>query len=529
MPEHYKLQLFGSAHVADTLTLEAPRKLVRRKLRHLTAEGYRVSVHGRNPLGFLDLPTEILRMIIIQLDLISLRAFSNSNTHFRRVLQNTPEYHDLVEGAPHFCYLLVQTQLARHFPLHRIHYVLTNSECAVCRGFAHSIFLPGIQRCCYRCLQVDPEFQPITPAIAQRQYGVPKKFLSKLPTLETLPGRYSNDQGAVKTFTKKRRLISRIEARRLGSQKGKDLRWGRDLTWTPGLLSYEAERNMCIIYVGVLNVKESRIEYGLHCKGCALVGEDHGQCPFGRPRRWHCRQYSLPAGIDVEANDQSPPPQHGIKSCAIKTDAIRLYTKQTLLAHVQNCQTAKTLLLKKMVLSETRILTRPIWTLIFVVLPRLFWNIEAYPDEGAPEGIMGVLQASKGDCRFDKLEEATWTLCRHMLQEGERFFRPRTRLVCFIAAINDALRDSLQASDILEELQMLNRQALECQLSEEDPQDLRALAAVRERIAMVVARLTGVVERLCASSDEDVEDGSKVPEDDVKPHVCGKYTLRSRR
>ena len=527
MSEQYKLQFFGSPYIADTLTLEAPRWIIAHKLRQQTANGDMVSIHRRNPLGCLDLPVEILRMIIIQLDLISIRAFSISNTYFRRVLQDIPEYDDLVKGAPQFCYLLVQTQLARHFALHRIYCVLTHSECAVCRGFAHSVFLPGMQRCCYRCLQVDPEFQPITPTIAQWQYGVPKKRLSELPMLESLPGRYSNDQGAVKTFSMKRRLISRMEARRLGSQKGKDLRWGRDLIWTPDLLSHEAERNMCIIYLGVRNAKGLGTEYGLHCNGCVSADVVHRQCSFRSPKSWHCRRYSLPAGIDVEASDQRPPPQHGILSCAIKTDAIRLYTKQTLLEHVQNCQTAKTLVLQKTVIAETRILTQPIWTLIFVVLPSLYWGIESYLDEGAPEGMMGVLQASKSNCRFNRLEEATWTLCRHMFQE--RSFTSRTQLMSFMAAIHDALRDLLQASGILKELQMLNCQILECQLSEEDSQDLRAVAAMREKMAIVVSRLTGMVENVCARSDEDVQDGSKVPQNDVKPHVRGKYNLRSRR
>ena len=110
MPEHYKLNLFGREHIAYPQTLKTPRRIVRPKFKHLAAKGNSVSVHRRNPLGSLDLPTEILRMIILQLDLISLLALGHSNSHFLRVLRNTPEFHNLVKEAPEFCHLLVKTQ-----------------------------------------------------------------------------------------------------------------------------------------------------------------------------------------------------------------------------------------------------------------------------------------------------------------------------------------------------------------------------------------------------------------------------------
>ena len=393
-----------------------------------------------------------------------------------------------------------------------------------------------MQRCCPRCLQLDPEFQPITPAVAQRQYGVPKKSLNELPILETLPGSYSNDGGSVQTFTKIRSLSSRMEARRLGTQKGKDLRWGKDLKLKPDYLYYTLERNMCTIQLGVLDVKGSRTEYGLHCKGCASVCEDHGRCSFASPGRRPCGQYSLPMGIDVEANDQSPPPQHAIRSCAIKTSASRLYTKQTLLEHIQDCQSAKVLILEGMLLSQTRVLMRPIWPLILILLPRLFWNIESYLDEDTPEGILEVPQANKCDRKADKLEEAFWRLYREMLRASERINGSRPG--CLTLTLDDALEDSLQASGagVLRDLQSLNRQAMECQakcqakcLSEEDPQDLGALAAVREKAATVVTGLGDVVEALCLRSNEDLVDGSNVPEDNAKPCVGRRYNLRSRR
>ena len=530
MPEHYKLNLFGREHLAYTQTLEAPKSIVRPKFRHLAAKGNSTSVHRRNPLGSLDLPTEILRMIILQLDLISLRAFGNSNTHFLRVIRNTPEFHNLVEGAPEFCYLLVKTQLARWFALHRIYHVLTSSACAVCRRFARNVFLPGMQRCCPRCLQLDPEFQPITPAVAQRQYGVPKKSLNELPMLETLPGRYSNNQGSVQTFTKIRSLTSRMEARRLGSQKGKDLRWGKDLKLKPDHLYYTLERNMCTIQLGVLDVKGSRTDYGLHCKGCASVCEDHGRCSFASPGRRPCGQYSLPMGIDVEANDQSPPPQHAIRYCAIKTSASRLYTKQTLLEHIQDCQSAKVLILEGMLLSQTRVLMRPIWPLILILLPRLFWSIESYLYEDTPGGIMDLPQANKCNREADKLEEAVWRMYRGLLRASKRTFS--SVLYGRTLTLDDVVRDSMQAFGVLGELQSLNRQAMECQaenLSEADPQNLPALAAVREKFATMVTRLGGLVEGLCPRSREDLVNGSNALEDDAKPHVGGKYNLRSRR
>ena len=529
LPEHYQLKFLGrpsakSGHIASivgALTLEAPRWIARPKFKHFMAKEN--SVH----LGSLDLPTEILRMIILQLDLISLRAFANSNTHFLRVLRNTPEYHHLVEGAPQFCYLLVKTQLARHFALDRIYFALKNSECAVCRSFASHVFLPGMQRCCPRCLAVDPEFRPITPTIAQRQYGVPKKSIDELPILETLPGKYSKDDKSVQTFTKKRRLISRMEARRLGTQKGKDLRWGKALTWSSGYLYYELERNMCITYLGVLDVKGSRIEYGLHCRRCAFVAENHWQCQFGSPGRRACGQHSLPLGIDVETKDHSSPPHHGIKSCTIKIDAIRLYSKQTLLQHVQNCQSAKLPILEGMLLSHTRVVLGPIWSFIVILLPRLFWSIESYLDEDAPKGIIDVPQADNGDRKADKLEEAIWKLYWEMLRASERMTGSRPDGLT--VTLGDLLRDSPQASGVLGDLRSLKHQAMECEaecLGEGDPQKIPGFAAVRERFATMVTRLGGLLEGLCPRSDEDLVDGS---EDDAKPHVGGSYNLRSSR
>jgi hypothetical protein len=112
-------------------------------------------------LGMLDvLPVEIMEQILRELDLRSLRNFSQASTPAASRVVNIPVIKFIVRHASPALPLMLESGVASYFTAHDLHRAITSPSCAFCptdlhrseRGkLAHLIFLPTCQRICTSC------------------------------------------------------------------------------------------------------------------------------------------------------------------------------------------------------------------------------------------------------------------------------------------------------------------------------------------------------------------------------------------
>lgn len=279
--------------------------------------------------GALRLPPEILRMIITQLSFHDLENVKAVNTHIRSHVVAFPEYQRVRHHAPALLVALWKTNLSQYFTLCRIHSVLISSQCTVCDQFGAYVFLPGLQRCCQRCAEHDMEFMPISKDVVKKQYGVRNSDMEFLPKLLSREGIYSSSTGARRKYKGKRMLVSRAEARRLGSKDPGNENWiaNRDVK------AYQ--RNMALLPLPVLLPNEARVDWGLHCKGCMVA---YNKVPM------YCMcGIVMPGGVEKSWQGVIRRKQSS-RACRHELAADRLHSKEGILEHFRGCEDAKAML-----------------------------------------------------------------------------------------------------------------------------------------------------------------------------------------
>ncbi|MCJ1453733.1 hypothetical protein MMC28_004082 [Mycoblastus sanguinarius] len=288
-------------------------------------------------LGDLEVPQEVLRMILVQLDTWSLWEFKAVNSRARSCVFSLPEYKDVLDHAPTFVATLYLTRTSQYFSIARIHGVLVTPACIICGRFGGFVFIPGLKRCCQRCAENDIEFMPLSPNAAKKEYGVGNKDLNLLPTLAAVPGFYAAATGQTRLYKGKRNLISRAEARKLGR---KDL---VERQWDKRNIARAFQRYMCLTPVPVLDPKNKSLERGLQCLGCKLNHERH---PYPC---LYC-QISLPGGVDKECTlweDTRHLGTTATMTCRMLIARARLHSRTEILAHFVECPGAQTIFGRK--------------------------------------------------------------------------------------------------------------------------------------------------------------------------------------
>ncbi len=290
-------------------------------------------------LGSLQLPTEILHMICLYIDLQSLRFLKATNSRMRTLISSLSEYHTLMIHAPGFLDLLQRTHLVSYFSITRLYNALTCGTCSICGHFAGFIFFPAMQRCCARCVCCDIDFMPIDVKTAVKEYGVPLASLPLLPKLSSIPGKYANRSRRVMSYSGKRTLVGRHEARSLGTIKPKE-RW--DKTTARNTL----QRNMCSAPMPVFNPKTNSADSGRQCLGCSRASREHDD-----PYPCESCSFSFPNGIDVVGGDDLEQFRGIFKlsTCIHKIRAERLHSKDGFSDHLDNCPEAQNYLRAKKV------------------------------------------------------------------------------------------------------------------------------------------------------------------------------------
>ncbi|KAL6892366.1 hypothetical protein GGI43DRAFT_413862 [Trichoderma evansii] len=147
---------------------------------------------SRMGLGAFDqLPVELLFQTLRHMDMQSLFNLRQTNLRARQIVDSLKEYKAVVAyGLTAYCALL-RTKLATHVTLLDFYRVLCSKDCAFCGKFGGFVFLPTWIRCCFECIEEDPETRMVRVAEVRRLFRLSRTEVSQQRSCQTLSGLYT--------------------------------------------------------------------------------------------------------------------------------------------------------------------------------------------------------------------------------------------------------------------------------------------------------------------------------------------------
>ena len=156
-------------------------------------DGVALSSQNIDPtLGNLDmLPLELCTDILLGLDLQSLTQFRTINRRARFVVDNLPQYRDVITHAPGLIRAALSIQIAPWLSCRALYSALHTKTCSICGDVGAFIYMFTGRRVCYICVMEQPQFLPLTQSHAKHSYGLNRKALSLVPKILKVPGSYT--------------------------------------------------------------------------------------------------------------------------------------------------------------------------------------------------------------------------------------------------------------------------------------------------------------------------------------------------
>ena len=143
-------------------------------------------------LGNLDiLPFELRTNILLDLDLQSLTQFRTINRRARFLIDNIPEYNNLVTHAPSIRRAALSIHIAPSLPCRTLYCALRSQACTTCGHSGPFIYMSLGCRVCNLCQMKQPQFWPLTPSQAKDLWGLDSRQLSLIPEIFGMPNGYS--------------------------------------------------------------------------------------------------------------------------------------------------------------------------------------------------------------------------------------------------------------------------------------------------------------------------------------------------
>lgn len=107
--------------------------------------------------SLFQMPPEILSHIILELDIVSTKWFSQANREARFVTTALPQYRQVVQHSPQAIKAMVRANLGDWFSYRELHRALIQEQCSLCGKFGGFLFLLTCTRCCYTCIHTASE------------------------------------------------------------------------------------------------------------------------------------------------------------------------------------------------------------------------------------------------------------------------------------------------------------------------------------------------------------------------------------
>ena len=162
---------------------------------------------------FGSLPTEICRLIFMEVDVKGLVVLRSTNRSIRDTIDAFPEYKAIVEHVPRILRTVLSVGIAQSFTWKQLYGACSSEACVSCGDFGALFYLPMCNRVCLHCLETRHQFQPMDSAHARGLYGLDRATQLTLPTVCTVPGIYRE---LAKPFEKRILLVNGEAARQAG-------------------------------------------------------------------------------------------------------------------------------------------------------------------------------------------------------------------------------------------------------------------------------------------------------------------------
>lgn len=238
------------------------------------------SIVSEMGLGAFDrLPVELLLQALRHMDMQALFDLRRVNLRARQVVDSLKEYKAVVSyGLTAYCALL-RMKLATYVTLMDFYRVLCSQNCSFCGKFGGFVFLPTWIRCCFECIEEDPETRIVTVAEVRRLFRLSRAEVGRQRSFQGLPGIYttglysmerSYQRGRVKLvpyFPAMKEFGDRLETKTARPQ--------HQPFWDP------IHNFMASCELPYYDPQTQTVEYGISCAGCerSATGQAHGQAP----------------------------------------------------------------------------------------------------------------------------------------------------------------------------------------------------------------------------------------------------------
>lgn len=144
-------------------------------------------------LGRLNhLPTEVLHMIFVEVDLESLTTLRRVSRGVRNTIDAIWQYKDIIHHAPNSIRAALSINVGSLASCRRLYEQLCSYECAACGRFGPYLHLLNFTRACYICLLTNPRFLPMTLYHARKSSGISTEGRRCLWTALSIPSDFSN-------------------------------------------------------------------------------------------------------------------------------------------------------------------------------------------------------------------------------------------------------------------------------------------------------------------------------------------------
>lgn len=151
-------------------------------------------------LGVLEkLPLELLHSILVGIDIRSLTDFRRVNKRAMQVVDSISAYQSILRHSPASIRGILSTGIGSHISCQRLIDALNEPRCESCGDFGGYIYLLTCRRVCFLCFYEKQDYFPLLISEAERKYGVPRRLLTSLPSVRSIPGRYAPNKYSCKT------------------------------------------------------------------------------------------------------------------------------------------------------------------------------------------------------------------------------------------------------------------------------------------------------------------------------------------
>ena len=145
-------------------------------------------------LGDLDrLPLEILREILIDVDLLSLYTVRRVNRRAMHVVDHLPQRRSIITHCAVALRGIFAIGISSLITCRDLYRALRTPNCRDCNDFGGYIYLFTCRRVCFVCFTNNIQYLPLNEREAQQVFGLPRGTVRSLPfRMKSMPGQYAN-------------------------------------------------------------------------------------------------------------------------------------------------------------------------------------------------------------------------------------------------------------------------------------------------------------------------------------------------